>query len=125
MKKFTLLFIVAMLIVTIIGGTISTALACKGYDTRTYYAKTYKVYAKLTRCDCTPVDNYLYTSTKAQYMSGGTYVWSNWNENYGSNVASMSSTTWKSGIVFGYCHFRHSCSTGGSAYTYYQFSVTP
>jgi len=125
MKKLPTILLLALCITLVAGSVFSVALACNGYGSRSYYATTSRVHASLTRCSCTPVDNYLYASTKAQYKSGNNFYWTNWKEVYGYDVQSKSSTTYRSGTVFGYCHFRHQCHTGPSAYTYYQFNVTP
>lgn len=125
MKK-TCVFALAMFAVICISIT-SVALACNGYSSRTYWANESKVYGRINACSCTPRNNYLYASTRAQYEnSSGNLQWTGWTESYGSNVAFRSSSTSPNGPVNrGTVHFRHMCVTGGSDYVYYDLPVNP
>lgn len=126
MKKSTRFFAV-MLVALLWVSAVSVAFACNGYSNRVYWANESKVYGRIDACSCTPRNNHLYVSTRAQYEnSDGALVWTYWTESYGNNVAFKSSTTSPAGPVNqGTVHFRHQCVTGGSSYKYYEFSVYP
>ncbi len=126
MKKGTCFF-AAMLIVLLCVSAVSVAFACNGYSNRVYWANESKVYGRIDACSCTPRDNYLYVSTRAQYENAaGDLVWTYWTESYGKNVSYKSSTTSPAGPVNqGTVHFRHYCVPGNSAYVYYEFPVYP
>lgn len=116
-----------MLVALLCVSAVSVAFACNGYSNRVYWANESKVYGRIDACSCTPRNNHLYVSTRAQYEnSDGALVWTYWTESYGNNVAFKSSTTSPAGPVNqGTVHFRHQCVTGGSSYKYYEFSVYP
>lgn len=126
MKKSTRFFAV-MLMALLCVSAVSVAFACSGYSNRVCWANESKVYGRIDACSCTPRNNHLYVSTRAQYEnSDGALVWTYWTESYGNNVAFKSSTTSPAGPVNqGTVHFRHQCVTGGSSYKYYEFSVYP
>ena len=121
--RFCAIALIALLCIS----AVSVALACSGYSNRTYWANESKVYGRIDACSCTPRNNHLYASTRAQFEnSSGELEWTNWTESYGDNVAYKSSTTSPNGPVSkGTVHFRHECVTGGSDYVYYDLTVTP
>lgn len=114
--KRKMLKIAAVLMVTMVvfGGTV--ALACQGHSGLQYYINSSAISAKIGRCDCAPVDNYLYASTKAQYYdpADNAYHWTNWKERYAYDTESVTSTTNHDNLYCGYCHYRWECYTGGS-----------
>lgn len=126
MKKRTglLVFIIAILLSV---SFLTVAFACSGYGSRNHWANSGKVYCKITACSCTPRDNYLYASTRARYEgSDGNLYWTGWNWDHGYDVSSKSAQTVPPGdVTEGTVHYRHSCSTGGSAYDYYDIPVAP
>lgn len=42
--------------------------------------------AAIYRCSCNPVDNYLYASARVQYSSNGSYKYTSWKTESGTNV---------------------------------------
>lgn len=126
MKKSTRFFAL-MLVAVLLVSAMSVAYACTGYGSRTYWANESKVYGRINACSCTPRNNHLYASTRAQFENAaGELEWTYWTESYGDNVAYRSSTTSPDGPVNrGTVHFRHQCVTGGSDYVYYDLPVSP
>lgn len=125
MKKTAWFVLVLVLLFAL--SAVSVALACDGGHSReTSWGNQDKVFASISACSCSPRANHLYASTRAQVEDqyGNTY-WMNWVESYGDNVSYRSSTSNPANpIVGGIAHFRHSCTTGGSPYTYHQHYVT-
>ena len=113
LKMLTVMVVLALAMAAF-GGTV--ALACQGHSGLQYYINTSSIGARIGKCDCAPVDNYLYASTKAQYYdpSDNAYHWTNWKERYGEDVNSVTSTTDHSNLYCGYCHYRWECYTGSS-----------
>jgi hypothetical protein len=123
-KKVSFLLLLALVLAA---SVFSIALACDGGHSReTSWGNQDKVFASISACSCSPRANHLYASTRAQVEDqyGNTY-WMNWVESYGDNVSYKSSTSNPANpIIGGIAHFRHSCTTGGSPYTYHQHYVT-
>jgi hypothetical protein len=123
-KKVSFLLLLALVLAA---SVFSIALACDGGHSReTSWGNQDKVFASISACSCSPRANHLYASTRAQVEDqyGYTY-WMNWVESYGDNVSYKSSTSNPANpIIGGIAHFRHSCTTGGSPYTYHQHYVT-
>ena len=126
MKKRTglLVFIIAILLSV---SFLTVAFACSGYGSRNHWANSGKVYCKITACSCTPRANFQYASPRARYEgSDGNLYWTGWNWDHGYDVSSKSAQTVPPGdVTEGTVHYRHSCSTGGSAYDYYDIPVAP
>lgn len=119
MKRKFLTCVVAVLLVATMAFTVS-ATAEKPYDYYTTYIDDYFLWetavARIVKCDCLPVDNYLLASLKIQYLEGNQYLWSPNSTQYypddGSNIPSMEYTMSKTDIVYAESWFAARCGDG-------------
>ena len=123
-KKACFLLVLSLMLAA---SAFSFALACDGGHSReTSWGNVDKVFASISACSCSPRNNHLYASTRAQVedQNGNTY-WMTWVGSYGYNVSYKSSTSNPANPVCGgIAHFRHQCITGNSPYTFHEHYVT-
>lgn len=109
--------ICAILIATLVASLCCVASACIGHGGLYYDIDSNHISASILKCSCAPVNNYLYVSTKAQYMdANGDYHWTNWKEVYGTDTNYKLSTTYANNLYCGYCHYRWECYEGNSGF---------
>lgn len=77
-----------ILLIVVVMSTTVVVFATPATPYSTYYADIRETYggAIIKACSCAPVDNYLYCSLRLQYLSNGTYKWTNWGTSSGSNT---------------------------------------
>lgn len=111
-KLFAALALLSVLILSF-GGVVY---ACAGTVGLYYGIDSTYISATIVRCNCAPVNNFLYASTRAQYLmpDGVNYAWTGWNVSQGNNVYSKQSFTYANNLYCGYCHYRWECYTGAS-----------
>lgn len=127
MKKFLGLFL-AIGMICAIGGTASAA--CRGWDgwqlsvmDRFVAPSSHpNATARLTKCHCLPVDNYLYVGVRAQYNIGNNYYWnpgsSSYIEDDGSDINSVCASAYISDvgiIVYAKAHYEATCGTNATS----------
>lgn len=111
-----------VLIAVLVASVCCAASACAGHGGMHHSIDSNHISASIYRCNCAPVNNYLYASTKAQYMdSNGDYHWTYWKEVYGSNTYYKQSTTFANSLYCGYCHYRWECYEGNSGFQIRQY----
>lgn len=113
-KKMLSTIVLALVLALALGSTV--AYACIGHDGLYYGISSTYVSATICRCGCVPVENYLATSTRVQYLNGNQYTWTSWNPESGYNVDSMQSFTYHDNVYCGNCLYRWECYTGDSGY---------
>lgn len=68
------LLVLVLLSITVVTASATEAKPYSSYDA--WFQRTNQGCAGIYKCDCSPVDNYLYASAQAQYLdSDGTYKW--------------------------------------------------
>lgn len=112
--------ILTCLVLTSVLGVTAFATASKPY---TSYSTTISnglikdtATATITKCSCSPVNNYLKAGIQVQYKKGDAYYWepssSDIYINYGTNVDSRSQSYSVANIVYAYGEFHARCGSG-------------
>jgi len=79
------LLVLALLSIAVVTASATASKPYSSYDA--WFQSTSEGCAGIYRCDCSPVDNYLYASAKAQYLaSDGTYKWTSTVTDKGTDV---------------------------------------
>ena len=87
----------------------ASATASKPYGSYSTTISSSSATARISKCSCNPVNNYLMAAIQVQYPSSSSYVYSE-----GSNTTGVSKTVNESNITYAKGWFKARCGTGST-----------
>ena len=96
----------------------ASATASKPYGSYSTTISSSLATARISKCSCNPVNNYLMAAIQVQYKSGDNYYWYPSSSSYvyseGSNTTGVSKTVNESNITYAKGWFKARCGTGST-----------
>lgn len=112
------LLVLLLLSIAVITASATASKPYSSYDA--WFQSTSQGCAGIYKCDCSPVDNYLYASARAQYLdSDGTYKWTSTVTSKGNDVGMRAFVVTSPGgnkVYYVDASFRARCGSGSMKY---------